>query len=162
MAVKKTKTRIKTKTTSKQKAAELKAAKMAEAEDRFISQTLEKRRRLMWLGVGLSAAIILVLWIFSWQIDYPSLTKSSQAAMDANELKSMTQELANVLADTKDSLANIENTPLDLTNQSNTSEDQAESEITKELKEKVLNKLEEEDNNEEASQSPVIIFKDNE
>ncbi|MFH1172980.1 MAG: hypothetical protein V1692_00445 [bacterium] len=150
MAIKKTKI--------KANQGKIKKAASQIAEDQFISQTLEKRRRLMWLGVGISTTIIFILWIFSWQVNYPSLSKNSQPSPETAKLKEITDSLAGVIAETKNSLANIEQTSAE-----NKDQNQAEQDLTNKLKDEVLNKLEENNNQEEsASESPVIIFKDNE
>ncbi len=125
----------------------------------------------MWLGVIASVAIILLLWLLSFKLNFfPSPAK--ELPKDDN-LGNLVQELQKTFSETKDSFDNIGK----LINKQQPSGSQpTEQEITTELKEKILNKLEEkkekgnfstEENNQEASSWPpepaadpkIIIFK---
>lgn len=137
--------------------------------EQVFQETLKKRQGLMWLGVIASTAIILLLWLLSFKFNF--LPSPGKELPKDDNLGNLIQELQKTFSETKDSFANIGK----LINEQQPSGSQpTEQEMTKELKEKVLNKLGEEKesfstekNNQPASGWPsepagepeIIIFK---
>lgn len=81
------------------------APKNIKINERAIEGLSARKRRLMWLGVGVSAAIILLLWFFFWQFrPAPVMAPKAQTGDDFGQL---INELTDTISGAKASLNNI-------------------------------------------------------
>ncbi len=139
---------------AKKKKVNLPITEASRPAPEFFSQ----RRRLMWLGVGISALVIFLLWLFSWQINFPIRPVQSQPS--ESETSGLVSEFKQAIDEAKSSLNNIGQ----LIDQAKPA-DSAESadEATEKLKTKIMDQLEEQ--SAETASSPtdnnggkIIIF----
>lgn len=97
-----------------------------------------QRRQLMWLGVGISALVIFLLWLFSWQAGFT--IKSAKSQPTENDTGQLVSDFQQAIDEAKSSLQNISQ----LIEQTKANEQVEPTDpATEKLKAKILKQLEE-------------------